>query len=161
MRLCRCSCQDTVCLETQMMRRTRTRRKNRCKMMTNKTRPRRTIHDCLGRWCELTVPPEDNETVVWKHMQRITQYNVPDREIKADCTHICVCPLSDDEEGSKSYCNTPLKLLRCTKSVSSEWITSVTVAHFKKQHPHSNVAHKQKGKLEMATITQRCSMVLA
>ena len=26
---------------------------------------------------------------VWKHMYRITKYNVPDREIKADYTHIC------------------------------------------------------------------------
>ena len=40
---------------------------------------------------------------VWKHMQCISKYNVPDRTIKADYTHICVCPLSDDEEGSKRY----------------------------------------------------------
>ena len=55
---------------------------------------------------------------VRKHMQRITKCNVSDREIKEDCTHICVCPLSDDEEGSKRYCNTSLKLFRGTKSVS-------------------------------------------
>ena len=81
-------------------------------------------------------------------MQRIANYNVHDRQVKADCTHICVCPLSDDEEGSKRYCNTPLKLFRCTKSTSSAWSTSAAVAHFKKQDPHSNAARKQKGKLE-------------
>ncbi len=60
---------------------------------------------------------------------------------------ICVCPLSD-EEGFQSYCNTPLKLFRCTKSESSAWSTSTAVAHFKKHHPRSNVSYKQKGKLE-------------
>ena len=42
-----------------------------------------------------------------------------DREVKSDCAHICVCPLSHDEEGSKLYCNTPLKLFRNDKSLSS------------------------------------------
>ncbi len=101
---------------------------------------------------EVVHAPSPNRRVqkspVWKHIQRIVKYNVSDREIQADCSHICVCPLSDEEEGSKCYCNTPLKLFRDTKSVSSVWNTSTVVVHFKKQHPRSNVARNQKGKLE-------------
>jgi hypothetical protein len=62
--------------------------------------------------------------LVCQHLKRITKYNLPDRAITADCTHICVYPFSDDEGGSKCYCNTPLKLFRVTKSVSSVWNTS-------------------------------------
>ena len=36
---------------------------------------------------------------VWQHLKRLTKYNVSDREIKEDCTYICVYPLSDDENG--------------------------------------------------------------
>jgi hypothetical protein len=86
--------------------------------------------------------------LVWQHLKCITKYNLPDRTITADCTHICVYPLSDDEGGSKRYCNTPLKLFRDTKSESSSWSTSAAVGHFKKNHPHSASARKQKGKLE-------------
>ena len=49
---------------------------------------------------------------VWQDLNRFTKYNVPDREIKTDCTHICVYPLSDDESVSRRYCNTSLKLFR-------------------------------------------------
>ena len=69
---------------------------------------------------------------VWKHLKRIAKYNVSDREIHADCTHICVYQLSDDEGSSKCYCNRPLKLFRDTKRPSSVWITSVVLGHFKK-----------------------------
>ena len=36
---------------------------------------------------------------VWQHLKCLTKYNVSDREIKEDCTYICVYPLSDDENG--------------------------------------------------------------
>ena len=85
---------------------------------------------------------------VWQHLKRIDKYNLPDRPINTDCTHVCVYPLSDDEGGSKRYCNTPLTLVQGTKSVSSTWITSDAVGHFKKNHPHSDSARNQKGKLE-------------
>ncbi len=55
---------------------------------------------------------------VWKHMHRIVKY-------KTDYTHICVCPLTDDEEGSKRYCNTSLKLFRGTKSENSKLVKHV------------------------------------
>ncbi len=92
---------------------------------------------------EMVRVPSPNRRVqnvpVWNHIQCITKYNVSDREIKEDCTHICVCLLSDDEEGSKRYCNTTLKLLRDTKNPSSAWNTSTVLVHFKKQHPRSRV----------------------
>ena len=36
---------------------------------------------------------------VCQHLKRIAKYNVPDRPINADCTHICVYPLGS---GSRS-----------------------------------------------------------
>ena len=85
---------------------------------------------------------------VWQHLKHITKYNLPDRPINADCTHICVYLFSDDDGGSKCYCNTTLKLFRGTKRTSSAWSTSAAVGHFKKNHPHSDSVRKQKGKLE-------------
>ena len=38
---------------------------------------------------------------VWQHLKCLTKFNVSDREIKTDYTHICVYPLSDDESGSR------------------------------------------------------------
>jgi hypothetical protein len=89
---------------------------------------------------------------VGQHLKRIDKYNLSDRPINADCTHICVYPLSDDEGGSKCYCNTSLKVVRGTKSVSSAWSTSTVVGHFKKNHPHSDSTRKQKGKLETRRV---------
>jgi hypothetical protein len=92
---------------------------------------------------------------VGQHLKRIDKYNLPDRPINADCTHICVYPLSDDEGGSKHSCNTSLKLVRGTKIASSAWNTSAAVGHFKKNHPHSDSVWNQKGKLE----TRRAHLV--
>lgn len=33
---------------------------------------------------------------VWQHLKRIAKFNMPDREIQEDRTHMCVYPLSDD-----------------------------------------------------------------
>jgi hypothetical protein len=85
---------------------------------------------------------------VWQHLKRIVKYNFPDCPINADCTHICVYPLSDDEGGSKRYCNTPLNLVWDTKRTSSSLNTSTVVGQIKKNHPHSDSARNQKGKLE-------------
>ena len=57
---------------------------------------------------------------VWQHLKRIAKFNMSDREIQEDHTHMCVYPLSDDESGSKRYCNTPLKLFK-SKSGSCTW----------------------------------------
>ena len=35
----------------------------------------------------------------WTHLRRIHKYDVPGHEMNADCTHVCVCPLADGEEG--------------------------------------------------------------
>ena len=85
---------------------------------------------------------------VWQHLKRIAKFNMPDREIQEDRTHMCVYPLSDDESGSKRYCNTPLKLFK-GKSGSCTWSTTAAVLHFNKKHPQSDSARKCKTKLEL------------
>ena len=47
---------------------------------------------------------------IWNHVRRITKHDVPDRGMKIDCTHVCVYPLEEGENGEKRYCNTPLNL---------------------------------------------------
>ena len=89
---------------------------------------------------------------VWKYLKRIVKHNVFDREMKTDCTHICVHQLSDDEGGSKRYCNRVLKIFRDTKRPSSGWRTSTALEHFKKEHPHSDSVRKHKAKLEIRQV---------
>ncbi len=43
---------------------------------------------------------------IWKNVRRIAKHDVPDRGMKAECTHVCVYRLSDGEEGDQRYCNT-------------------------------------------------------
>ena len=45
---------------------------------------------------------------IWNHVRRIAKHDVPDRAMKIDCTHVCVYPLEEGENGEKRYCNTPL-----------------------------------------------------
>jgi hypothetical protein len=63
-------------------------------------------------------------------------------------THVCVCPLSDGEEGVKRFCNQPLKLFRASKALGAAWSTTASVAHSKKKHVDSKVARQQKGRAE-------------
>ena len=72
--------------------------------------------------------------------------------MNAECTHVCVCPLSDGEEGVKRYCNQPLKLFRASKALGAGWSTSASVAHSKKKHADSDVAHKQKARTEKSQL---------
>jgi hypothetical protein len=53
---------------------------------------------------------------VWTHLRRINKYDVPGHEMNADCTHVCVCPLTDGEEGVQRFFNQPLKLFRTSKA---------------------------------------------
>ena len=57
---------------------------------------------------------------IWKHVSRIAKYDVPDRAMKTECTHVCVYRL-DDEDGEKRYCNTPLKLFRASSAKAAPW----------------------------------------
>ena len=50
---------------------------------------------------------------IWNHVRRIAKHDVPDRAMKIDCTHVCVYPLEEGENGEKRYCNTPLKTFPC------------------------------------------------
>jgi hypothetical protein len=50
----------------------------------------------------------------WTYLRRIHKHDVPGHEMHADCTHVCVCPLSDGEEsvelthgGSRKKCRRP------------------------------------------------------
>jgi hypothetical protein len=54
---------------------------------------------------------------IWKHVRRIAKYDVSDRGMKSECTHVCVYRLDDGEDGEKRYCNTPLKLFRVPRSM--------------------------------------------
>jgi len=38
------------------------------------------------------------------HLRRIGRHDVPGHEMKSDCTHVCVYPPSDDDDGVKCYC---------------------------------------------------------
>jgi len=49
-----------------------------------------------------------NTSAAWTHLRRINKHDVPGHEMNADCTHVCVCPLADGEEGVKRFCNQPL-----------------------------------------------------
>jgi hypothetical protein len=40
-------------------------------------------------------------SAAWTHLRRIHKHDVPGHEMNADCTHVCVCPLADGEEGVK------------------------------------------------------------
>ncbi len=57
--------------------------------------------------CRAPSPRRVQKAPVWKYLKCITKDYVLDREIQTDCTHICVHQLSDDEGGSKRYCNSP------------------------------------------------------
>ncbi len=78
-------------------------RMNRPRMMTKKRWTRSTMRNCLGRPSTLTVPEED-------------LINLMRGLMNADCTHVCVCPLSDCEEGVKRFCNETLKLFQTSKA---------------------------------------------
>jgi hypothetical protein len=56
----------------------------------------------------------------WTHLRRIHKYDVTGHEMNADCTHVCVCPLVDGEEGVKRFCNQPLKLFRTNKASGTD-----------------------------------------
>ena len=70
---------------------------------------------------------------------RINKYDVPGHEMNADCTHVCVCPLTDGEEGVQRFFNQPLKLFRTSKASGAGWSTTASVAHSKKKHADSDV----------------------
>ena len=76
----------------------------------------------------------EHTSAVWTHLRRIDKHDVPGHEMNAECTHVCVCHLSDGEEGVKRYCNTPLKLFRSTKTSDALWSTTAAVTHSKKIH---------------------------
>jgi len=57
-----------------------------------------------------------HKSLVWTHLRRIDRHDVTGHGMMSDCTHVCVYPLSDDEDGVKRYCNTRLKLFRTTKT---------------------------------------------
>ena len=80
---------------------------------------------------------------IWNHVRRIAKHDVPDRAMKIDCTHVCVYPLEEGENGEKRYCNTPLKLFRASKAKDAAWSTSAALGHFKKNHEGSSAARKQ------------------
>ena len=84
----------------------------------------------------------------WTYLRRIHKHDVPGHEMNADCTHVCVCPLSDCEEGVKRFCNEPLKLFQASKAPGAAWSTTVSVAHSQKKHVDSKVARQQKGRAE-------------
>ena len=86
-------------------------------------------------------PTQRPQTVdIWNHVRRIAKHDVPDRAI--DCTHVCVYPLEEGENGEKRYCNTPLKLFRASKAKDAAWSTSAALGHFKKNHEGSSAARK-------------------
>ena len=64
----------------------------------------------------------------WTYLRRIHKHDVPGHEMNADCTQVCVCPLSDGEEGVKRFWNEPLKLFRTSKAPGAGWSTTVSVA---------------------------------
>jgi hypothetical protein len=72
--------------------------------------------------------------------------------MNVDCTHVCVCPLADGEEGVKRFCNQPLKLFRASKALGAAWSTTASVAHSKKKHADSDVARKHKGRAEKTQL---------
>jgi hypothetical protein len=55
-------------------------------------------------------------SAVWTHLRRIHKHDVPGHEMNVDCTHVCVFPLTDGEEGVKRFCNQSLKLFRVSKA---------------------------------------------
>ena len=87
-------------------------------------------------------------SAAWTYLRRIDKHDVPGHEMHADCTHVCVCPLSDGEEEEKRFCNEPLKLFRASKAPGAPWSTSASVAHSKKKHADSKVARQQKGRVD-------------
>jgi hypothetical protein len=91
-------------------------------------------------------------SVAWTHLRRIHKHDVSGHEMNADCTHVCVCPLSDGEEGVKHFFNQPLKLFRTSKTAGSSWSTSASVAHSKKKHADSDVVRKQKARVEKSQL---------
>jgi hypothetical protein len=86
-------------------------------------------------------------SAAWTHLRRRAS-DVPGHEMNADCTHVCVFPLADGEEGVKRFCNQPLKLFRASKALGAGWSTSASVAHSKKKHAGSDVVRKQKARTE-------------
>jgi hypothetical protein len=82
---------------------------------------------------------------VWTHLRRIHKHDVPGHEMNADCTHVCVFPLADGEDGVKRFCNQPLKLFRSSKATGATWSTSDSVAHSKKKHADSAYRAYEKG----------------
>ena len=93
-----------------------------------------------------------NTSAAWTHLRRINKHDVPGHEMNADCTHVCVCPLADGEEGVKCFCNQPLKLFRASKALGAAWSTTASVAHSKKKHADSDVARKHKGRAEKTQL---------
>ncbi len=89
---------------------------------------------------------------VWTHLRRIHKHDVTGHEMNADCTHVCVCPLADGEDGVKRFCNQPLKLFRSSKATGADWSTSDSVSHSKKKHEDSDVARKQKARSEKSQL---------
>jgi hypothetical protein len=85
-----------------------------------------------------------HKSLVWTHLRRIDKH-VPDHEINEDCSHVCVYPLSDDEDGVIRYYNTVLKLFRTTKTSDDSWNTTSVVTHSKKIHEDSVWSHNHKG----------------
>jgi len=81
---------------------------------------------------------------IWKHVRHITNHDVTDRGMNAECTHVCVYRLDNGDDGEKRYCNTPLKLFRSSKGKEDAWITSAALAHFKKKFEDSSSERKQK-----------------
>jgi hypothetical protein len=65
-----------------------------------------------------------HKSAAWTYLRRIHKHDVPGHEMNADCTHVCVCPLSDCEEGVKRFCNEPLKLFRASKAPGAAWRAS-------------------------------------
>jgi len=61
---------------------------------------------------------------VWTILRRIDKHDVTGHEMKEDRTHVCVCPLSDGEEGVKRFCNQSLKLFRTSRAAGAGWSTS-------------------------------------
>ena len=93
-----------------------------------------------------------NTSAAWTHLRRINKHDVPGHEMNADCTHVCVCPLADGEEGVKCFCNQPLKLFRASKALGAAWSTTASVAHSKKKHADSDVARKHTGRAEKTQL---------
>jgi hypothetical protein len=93
-----------------------------------------------------------HKSAAWTYLRRIHKHDVPGHEMNADCTHVCVCPLADGEEGVKCFCNQPLKLFRSNKESGAGWSTTSSVAHSKKKHADSDVARKHKGRAEKTQL---------